>query len=100
VLLRGGRYDEIGAVFGRNRPAVGCSLDLKSLAALLPASQRRGAIRAPWTESASLRAAVRHWRARGETVVCALPQDSLEGQEFVCDRALVELEGRWQLQAI
>ena len=27
-LARGGRYDEVGAVFGRNRPAVGFSLDL------------------------------------------------------------------------
>ena len=32
ALLRGGRYDEVGAVFGRNRPAVGFSLDLKALA--------------------------------------------------------------------
>lgn len=32
ALARGGRYDEVGAIFGRNRPAVGFSLDLKSLA--------------------------------------------------------------------
>ena len=32
-LVRGGRYDEVGAVFGRKRPAVGFSLDLKELAA-------------------------------------------------------------------
>ncbi|MCK7495489.1 MAG: ATP phosphoribosyltransferase regulatory subunit [Comamonadaceae bacterium] len=32
ALARGGRYDEVGAVFGRNRPAVGFSLDLKALA--------------------------------------------------------------------
>ena len=31
ALVRGGRYDEVGAVFGRNRPAVGLSLDLKAL---------------------------------------------------------------------
>ncbi len=30
-LARGGRYDEVGAVFGRNRPAVGFSLDVKEL---------------------------------------------------------------------
>ena len=28
-LARGGRYDEVGAVFGRKRPAVGFSLDVK-----------------------------------------------------------------------
>ena len=32
ALVRGGRYDEVGAIFGRNRPAVGFSLDLKALA--------------------------------------------------------------------
>ena len=32
ALARGGRYDEVGAVFGRNRPAVGFSLDVKALA--------------------------------------------------------------------
>ena len=32
AVLRGGRYDEVGAVFGRNRPAVGFSTDLKILA--------------------------------------------------------------------
>jgi hypothetical protein len=32
ALARGGRYDEVGAIFGRNRPAVGFSLDLKALA--------------------------------------------------------------------
>ena len=29
ALVRGGRYDEVGAVFGRNRPAVGFSLDVQ-----------------------------------------------------------------------
>ena len=33
ALARGGRYDEVGAAFGRNRPAVGFSVDLKRLAA-------------------------------------------------------------------
>ena len=37
ALARGGRYDEVGAVFGRNRPAVGFSLDLKTLAEVAPA---------------------------------------------------------------
>ena len=34
-LVRGGRYDEVGAVFGRNRPAAGFSLDLKELVSVL-----------------------------------------------------------------
>ncbi len=43
AIARGGRYDEVGAVFGRNRPAVGFSLDVKQLAALpTPSSARVG----------------------------------------------------------
>lgn len=58
-LVRGGRYDEVGAVFGRNRPAAGFSLDLKALAQLGPARQAACAIMAPWGEDAGLRAADR-----------------------------------------
>ena len=40
AIARGGRYDEVGAVFGRNRPAVGFSLDVKELAAARAAGAR------------------------------------------------------------
>ncbi|MET0544571.1 MAG: ATP phosphoribosyltransferase regulatory subunit, partial [Variovorax sp.] len=43
ALVRGGRYDEVGAVFGRNRPAVGFSLDLRELVEVLPARPLRAA---------------------------------------------------------
>jgi ATP phosphoribosyltransferase regulatory subunit len=58
-LVRGGRYDEVGAVFGRNRPAVGFSLDLKVLSEVAVATPAGAAICAPWAEDAALRAAVR-----------------------------------------
>jgi ATP phosphoribosyltransferase regulatory subunit len=100
ALVRGGRYDEVGAVFGRNRPAVGFSLDLKALAACAPAAARRAAIRAPWGEAAGLRAAVRSLRAQGETVVRILPGHEHEAQEFDCDRELVETAGTWAVRPI
>jgi len=99
AVLRGGRYDEVGAVFGRNRPAVGFSLDLKELAALVPAARRRPAIRAPWSADATLRSAIRGLRERGETVVCVLPGHGDEGEEFECDRELVAQDGRWAVRA-
>ncbi|MEP7057980.1 MAG: ATP phosphoribosyltransferase regulatory subunit [Caldimonas sp.] len=100
AIARGGRYDEVGAVFGRNRPAVGFSLDLKELAALVPGNGRRPAIRAPWSEDAPLRAAVRRLREHGETVVCMLPGHEQEGEEFECDRELVALAGQWSVRAV
>lgn len=99
-LLRGGRYDEVGAVFGRNRPAVGFSLDLKTLVELATPHPPRAAIRAPWGEDAALRAAIRALREQGETVVCVLPGHEHEGQEFDCDRELALLDGRWALRAL
>ena len=100
AIARGGRYDEVGAVFGRNRPAVGFSLDLKMVAALSPGAGARAAIRAPWSEEAALRAAVRDLRERGEVVVCMLPGHEHEGQEFACDRQLVAVDGQWAVRAL
>ncbi len=99
AVLRGGRYDEVGAVFGRRRPAVGFSLDLKTLVALSPVTPLRAAVRAPWGEDAALRAAVRALREQGETVVCVLPGHEHENDEFDCDRELVTVGGQWVVRA-
>jgi ATP phosphoribosyltransferase regulatory subunit len=100
AIARGGRYDEVGAVFGRNRPAVGFSLDLKELASLVPPCRMGAAIRAPWGESDALRSAVRRLREQGETVVCILPGHEHEGQEFDCDRELVCAGDQWVVRAL
>ena len=100
AVLRGGRYDEVGAVFGRRRPAVGFSLDLKTLEALCAATPLRAAVRAPWGEDAALRTAIRRLREQGETVVCILPGHEHEGDEFDCDRELVQLDDRWVVRAL
>ena len=100
AVLRGGRYDEVGAVFGRRRPAVGFSLDLKTLVGLIPATSLRAAVRAPWGEDPDLRAAVRRLREQGETVVCVLPGHDQENDEFECDRELVQAGGQWVLRSL
>ncbi|MGN8079039.1 MULTISPECIES: ATP phosphoribosyltransferase regulatory subunit [Variovorax] len=99
-LVRGGRYDEVGAVFGRNRPAVGFSLDVRELVGVLPARPLRAAIRAPWSDAAGLRQAIAQLRKAGETVVCVLPGHGSEIDEFHCDRELVEQAGQWSVRAI
>ena len=99
-LARGGRYDEVGAVFGRNRPAVGFSLDLKELVSVLPPRPLKAAVRAPWAEDASLRVAIARLRAGGDTVVCVLPGHEHEVNEFNCDRELVNLADGWTVQAL
>jgi ATP phosphoribosyltransferase regulatory subunit len=100
ALARGGRYDEVGSVFGRKRPAVGFSLDVKVLAQAAEVRPLRAAIRAPWGEAAALRAAIAELRRQGETVVCVLPGHESEVDEFHCDRELVQAAGQWVVTAI
>ncbi|WP_457280679.1 ATP phosphoribosyltransferase regulatory subunit [Polaromonas sp. P5_D5] len=99
-LVRGGRYDEVGAVFGRNRPAAGFSLDLKELVSVLPPRALKAAIRAPWGEDTGLRAAIARLRAGGETVACVLPGHEHEVNEFDCDRELANAAGQWVVQPL
>lgn len=102
-LARGGRYDEVGAVFGRKRPAVGFSLDLKELVCAVAPRALEAAIRAPWGMDAGLREAVSALRAQGHTVVCVLPGHEHEVDEFHCDRELVQEPTRanaWTVQNI
>jgi ATP phosphoribosyltransferase regulatory subunit len=104
AVVRGGRYDGVGAVFGheisRDRPAVGFSLDLKQWVGVVPQLSLKAAIRAPWGTSADLRAAISQLRQQGETVVCNLPGHDSEIDEFQCDRQLIEVAGQWVVKAI
>jgi ATP phosphoribosyltransferase regulatory subunit len=102
-LARGGRYDEVGAVFGRNRPAVGFSLDVKELVSAVAPRPLVAAVRAPWGMDAELREAIGALRAQGHTVVCALPGHDHEVDEFHCDRELVEdpvKRGKWIVKTL
>ncbi|MFM2075372.1 MAG: hypothetical protein RJB34_1677 [Pseudomonadota bacterium] len=99
-LVRGGRYDEVGAVFGRKRPAVGFSLDLKELVQAVAPRPLQAAIRAPWGTDTALRQAVAHCREQGHTVVCVMPGHGHTVDEFLCDRELVQHQGVWQIQPL
>jgi ATP phosphoribosyltransferase regulatory subunit len=105
ALVRGGRYDEVGAVFGRNRPAVGFSLDVRELVSVAAQRQLKAAIRAPWldtgADAAELRSVIAALRREGETVVCVLPGHESEVDEFHCDRELArDAAGRWAVRAL
>ena len=100
ALVRGGRYDEVGAVFGRNRPAAGFSLDIKQLVAVVAPKPLKAAIRAPWGADGIAAEAIASLRQQGETVVCVLPGHESEVDEFHCDRELVQVADRWVVRAI
>jgi ATP phosphoribosyltransferase regulatory subunit len=100
ALVRGGRYDEVGGLFGRKRPAAGFSLDIKTLVGLIARPVPQAAIRAPWVEDADLDQAIAQLRLQGHTVVCMLPGHDSEVDEFHCDRELVLVKGLWTIQPL
>lgn len=95
AVARGGRYDHVGEVFGRARPATGFSMDLRELARLVPDSPRTSAILAPWGRDQALRDKIAELRQAGEVVIQNLPGQAEEEGEFDCNRTLVREGGDW-----
>ncbi len=101
ALALGGRYDRVGKAFGRARPAVGFSLDLRELVWRLPtATAMAGAVLAPLDGDAALAEEVALLRARGEIVVTALPGHHGTWNEAGCDRQLVKRGDRWAVVSL
>jgi ATP phosphoribosyltransferase regulatory subunit len=101
ALALGGRYDRVGQAFGRARPAVGFSLDLRELVWRLPTSTAMaGAVLAPLVDDAALAEEVALLRARGEIVVTALPGHDGTWNEAGCDRQLVKRGDRWAIVSL
>ncbi|MBI4697036.1 MAG: ATP phosphoribosyltransferase regulatory subunit [Gammaproteobacteria bacterium] len=101
AIACGGRYDNIGRLFGKARPATGFSTDLKTLAAL---SGRQAAparkVFAPAGTTPELLAAIASQRAAGDIVIQELPGQSGSAAELGC-AARLELAGStWSLREL
>lgn len=100
-ILRGGRYDDIGERFGRRRPAVGFTLYLREIVAVMD-TKRPYAILAPNdVQDEALNAKIRGLREDGEIVIERLPEDNIESLEesFRLDEELVCENGVWMVMA-
>ncbi len=95
-IASGGRYDHIGEVFGRSRPATGFAVDITAiskLGLLKPVDVKaigvvEAADQAQWQAIQALRQA-------GERVI-RIHQQS-DWQELGCDRQLILQDGRYQV---
>lgn len=97
-IAQGGRYDDIGADFGRARPATGFSTDLKTLVSLGNAALVTSVVGiwAPYGTDPALWQAVCRLREQGERVVQALDGQQDDAASSVgCDRQLLLHEGSW-----
>jgi ATP phosphoribosyltransferase regulatory subunit len=101
-IARGGRYDEIGKVFGRARPATGFSTDLKTLMLVAEpeTAPSPSAIYAPWDEDPDLQQLIEQLRADGQRVICALPGQQGGAAEMRCDRQLSRQGGSWEVISV
>jgi ATP phosphoribosyltransferase regulatory subunit len=100
-VARGGRYDDIGAAFGRARPACGFSTDLKLLMRLAKSVEPEAinGIFAPWSDDPNQQQLIERLRSDGKRVVMGLPGQEESSAEMGCDAILVLLGGKWAVTA-
>jgi len=98
-VARGGRYDQIGEVFGRARPATGFSADLKTLMRLGSFEPKAldGAVLAPADDDPTLLARIAELRAAGSVVIRELPGQPGNPAEMGCSHRLHKQAGTWDL---
>ncbi len=97
-IARGGRYDAIGKMFGRSRPATGFSADLKTLLQIGGQPRCQGdeeRIYAPWSDDPVLRQTIEKLRSQGRCVICALPGQTGGAAEMGCNKILKPQDNRW-----
>lgn len=100
ALATGGRYDHVGEVFGRARPATGFHIDVSALNSLLSlASPEQPRIYAPASDDPEQWSTIQALRAQGETVVTGFPGEKVRRDEINCDRQLVLSDGKYQVIA-
>lgn len=88
AIANGGRYDHIGEVYGRSRPATGFGINLTSLISLLELPNPKQGIFAPHSNDVGQWEAIQNLREQGEVVVVGLSAEP-DYKELKCDRELV-----------
>ena len=95
-IAHGGRYDHIGEVFGRARPATGFTADLRTLVENARSPEKPVyAIFSPNNDDEVLMKAINELREQGERVVVALPGQSHDAESMGCDRKLEKQKSKW-----
>ncbi|GAB1266957.1 ATP phosphoribosyltransferase regulatory subunit [Aurantivibrio infirmus] len=103
ALAVGGRYDHVGNVFGRSRPATGFHVDVTALNQLLTNENidndtvAKPGIYAPFSEDSKQWQAVQRLRQQGEIVVNGFENEEVFRQEINCDRRLENIKGEYKV---
>ena len=102
-VARGGCYDGVGELFGRARPAVGFSGDMKLFLdinqnSVMDKPQSRRFIFAPRSQDSQLQAMIDSARENGDRVVVQLGEE--QAQEYGCDMRFVKAGDRWTIETV
>jgi len=102
-IARGGRYDNIGQVFGRARAATGFSADLKVLVNRYKFTEEPSqatVILAPSAADPDLAQTIRDLRAGGATVIQYLPNQIGGPAELGCNAVLEKQDQHWIIKPL
>ena len=95
AIARGGRYDGLGRYFGRERPAVGFSLDLKNFLELLPQHIEKSGICVKAEDLPKTAEMVNQLREQGEMVIIDYLNEG--AAKLNCNRTLHLRDNQWQV---
>lgn len=98
-IARGGRYDDVGSVFGNARPATGFSADLLNLYQLGGAAAKHAAgIIAPADADPALAKLIASLRDSGERVIVDFSAGKSDPADQHCDRIIKSINGDWVVE--
>ncbi len=101
ALGNGGRYDHIGEVYGRSRPATGFAFDLDSLmSASSEAAEKKPGIFFPEGQDEEFLEEVDRLRKDGERVIQVFSANKRDLTEINCDRELVKENGHFSVKKL
>ncbi len=100
-ISRGGRYDDIGSVFGIARPATGFSADLRNLFQLSDhQTSVSTAILAPNRKDRELLELIKRLRDKGERVIIDLSAGDSSAQQQSCDQEIIHNGKQWVVNEV
>ncbi len=100
-IARGGRYDDVGRVFGNARPATGFSTDLNNLYQLSTASSKpEPGILAPANDDPELAKVIRALRQDNQRVIIDLSSGETRPQDQQCNRKIVQRASGWVVEVV
>jgi len=106
AVANGGRYDAVGTVFGRARPATGFNADLKTILSLSAMGQHglsnvlaKGIVVEIQQDALQWQTIVA-LRKKGERVVCVTAGATIDFVELDCDRQLVQEKNQYVVKSV